>query len=100
MFQSGLISNVMLVQKLWEFLGNREVALTNHPSTFKLNSLAITVFSGPAQEQALKLIQNLADGETTQVNPFTPSESNTSDSESSSQASFDKSADHVAMRFK
>jgi hypothetical protein len=51
LFQSGLISNVILMRKLWEFLGNREVAVTNHPSTYILNSLGITVLSGPAQSK-------------------------------------------------
>ena len=101
----AIISNVALIRKFAEFLVNRGIEMETHPSSYILNSLAITLYQNDDQTQALNAINVFKESISMRSANSNVSESNNAEDNSQptfsqETSSFDKAAHHIAMRFK
>jgi hypothetical protein len=88
------------MRKFATFLTEHGITLEPHTSNYTLNSIAVTIFSDNAQEQALNTIQSFATEISTQFHQSTQSEGSAVNSEPLTHSVFDKAAHHMAIRFK
>jgi hypothetical protein len=100
LFQPGLIKNVILMRKFATFLTDHGVPFEPHTSNYTLNSIAVTIFSDPAQKQAPNAIQSFPTEILTQFHHNTQFEGSALYSEPTTHSVFDKAAHHMAIRFK